>query len=267
VPQELIGAHEDDIAGLTDEFGWRIDRQEVYRDGTEPGVVLETEPAPGERLREGATLVVKISLGPTLVELPGADQLAGLTQEQADGLLRGPGLELVPEFVPTPSDEVEAGRVIGLEEGTPDRLAKGSTVRVLLSIGDEPLEVPDVRGWNADDAEAELRRLGLDVARENGFRDDVGPGQVIRTEPRAGRDVDPGETVTLVVNTGNQGDTRSVAVPDVIGMSVDDAEDVLEDHGLEVGDVNGSDEGNVVTTWPMPATQVAEGTEVSLWAF
>jgi len=267
VPQELIGAHEDDIPRLTDEFGWHIDRQEIYRDGTESGVVLETEPAPGHQLREGHTLVVKISLGPTLVEVPGNDQLAGLTQEQADGLLRSPGIELVPEFVPTPSRDVEEGHVIGLEDGTPARLAKGSTVRVLVSVGDEPIEMPDVRGWNADQAEDELRRLGLDVEREDGFRNDLGPGQVIRTDPRRGRDVEPGDTVTIVVNTGDESDATTVEVPDVTGMSVDEARDTLEDEGLRVGNVQGSGEGQVVAMFPLAGTEVDPDSEVTLWAF
>jgi eukaryotic-like serine/threonine-protein kinase len=267
VPEALIGAREDQIDGLVDEFGWRIDRQEVYRDGTEAGVVIETVPEPGSQLREGRELVVKISLGPTQVDVPGDDQLAGLTQEQADRLLRGPGLELVPEFVPTPSDDIEEGRVIGVEEGTPQRLAKGSTVRVLVSSGDDPLELPDMRGWNADDAQAELERLGMDVEREDGFRRDLGEGQVIRTEPRAGREVEPGDTVTIVVNTGDQDDARSVEVPEVGGMSVDEARDVLEDAGLRVGRVQGPEDGTVVGTFPFAGNEVDEDTEVNLLTF
>jgi beta-lactam-binding protein with PASTA domain/tRNA A-37 threonylcarbamoyl transferase component Bud32 len=267
VPQTLIGAQEDEIDNLVEEFGWRINREEVFRDGTEAGVVLETVPAPGRRLREGEELVVRISRGPTQVTVPTDDQLAGLSQDQADGLLRAAGVELVPEFVPTPSDDVDEGEVIGLEEGTPEHLPKGSTVRVLVSSGDDPFDLPDVRGWNADDAQAELERLGLNVEQEDDFTDDLGEGQVIRTEPRRNREVEPGDTVTIVVNTGDEEDGGSVQVPDVTGMSVDDAREELEDEGLVVGQVQGPQDGDVVTTLPRPNREVESGTEVTLWTF
>lgn len=267
VPEALIGANEDQIDSLVDEFGWRIDHQEIYRDGTEAGVVLETVPEPGSQLREGEELVVKISLGPTQVDVPGNDQLAGLTQDQADGLLRSPGVELVPDFLPTPSRDVEEGHVIGLEEGTPDHLPKGTTVHVLVSIGDDPVELPDVRGWDADDAEDELRRLGFDVEREDGFNRDLGEGQVIRTEPRARREADPGDTVTIVVNTGDEDDAGAVEVPDVTGMSVDDARDRLDEEGLRLGDVRGRDDGTVLATDPVAGRTVDQDTEIDLLTF
>lgn len=271
VPQDLIGAERGAINGIVGEYRWRIDEQEIYRDDTQPGTVIETSPAPGTSLREGETLVVRISLGPPLVQVPSNDDLAGLSQEQADGLLRAEGVELVPEFVQTPSDDVDEDLVIGLEEGTPTQLPKGSTVRVLISSGTSRVRLQNMRGWDADDAEAELERQGLDVERETQRSNDVEEGMVIRTEPGANAQVDTGDTVTLVVSSGEDGDGGGdgdrVAVPDVWGMSVDEATDELEDAGLEVGDVNGPDDGEVFATSPMIDSEVDAGTEIDLWVW
>jgi serine/threonine protein kinase/beta-lactam-binding protein with PASTA domain len=263
VPQQLIGAEKGEISDLVGDYGWRTDIEEVYRDDTEVGVVLETDPGPGSELREGETLVVTVSLGPSLVAVPTDDQLAGTTQEQADSILRGSGLELQPEFVPTPSDDVDEGLVIGLEEGTPERVAKGSTVRVLVSSGSERRRIPDVEGSNWEDAEEELEELGFEVEVRGEESDDVDEGDVIRTRPRTGRRADSGSTVILVVSTGDE----PLEVPEIIGERLSKAVELLEEAGLEAGNVTGSDddEARVWGATPFPGTPVAPGQEVDLW--
>jgi beta-lactam-binding protein with PASTA domain len=73
--------------------------------------------------------------------------------------------------------------------------------------------------------------------------------------------------VTIVVNTGDESDATTVEVPDVTGMSVDEARDTLEDEGLRVGNVQGSGEGQVVAMFPLAGTEVDPDSEVTLWAF
>jgi eukaryotic-like serine/threonine-protein kinase len=270
VPQELIGAERGEVEELVDEFRWNVDIREEYRADTEEGEVIETDPAPGAELREGGTLVVVVSRGAPLVDAPGDDQLRGLTQEQAEGLLTGPEIGLVPEFVETPSNDVEEDLVIGLDEGTPSRLAQGSSVTVLVASGPAGPPIPDVTGWDFDDAEEALEELGYDVDREREPSDRYGPDQVTRTDPEVGRSAEPGGTVTVyVVQRGRGGDDEGgdggqVDVPDLGDMSLEDATDELEDAGLSVGNVWGSQDGHVVSSVPLPGTEVPEGSAVNL---
>jgi eukaryotic-like serine/threonine-protein kinase len=262
VPQSLIGAQINDVYAQVSDYGWKIKKKEVYRDGTVPGEVVETNPAPGSSLREGGRLTVTVSLGQTLVPVPADEQLAGMSQPEAQALLGTTGLELVAEFVPTASEDVDEGQVIGLDPATPDMVSKGSTVKVLVSSGPPGIVVPDMKGWDQDDAEDKIDSLGLDAEVKREPSTDVDEGKVVRTEPAAGTEAERDGTVTLVISSGD-----SLEVPDVTDMSVDEAREELESVGLKVGRVRGSRDGVVWTTDPSAGSEVDPGTSVDLWMF
>jgi serine/threonine-protein kinase len=227
----------------------------------ERGEPLRREP-PGAQLREGSTLTLIVSKGPPLVDLPPASTIAGLDEETATRVLGTPGLELRAEFVPTESDEVDEDEVIGYEEGTPDRVPQGSTVKVLISSGAPGPEIPDMEGWDFRDARRELRGLGLEVEASPEENDEFDTGKVIRSEPEFGDHVEEGGSVMLFVSQGD----GPIAVPQVIGRSVDEAREEIEAAGLEVGEVRGGG-GGVISTSPFVGQEVDPGTRVDLWTW
>jgi eukaryotic-like serine/threonine-protein kinase len=252
---ELIGMNRTDALGAVADYDWTIDEELVRRDGTEEGEVLEADPAPGEELREGGTLRLVVSEGAPLVDVPAG--LVGSTQAAAVAALEAAGL--VAQVVPQADEDIDEGIVIGFADGEPEaQLPRGSTVRLAVSAGDE-LEVPDVEGWDYGDAVAELEARGFDTELEQGDADgDRRVGEVIGTDPEAGDEADAGDTVTVIVAVDE------VDVPEVTGMSLDEARGALEDAGLSVGRVNGPDDGTVVATWPLENSEVPEGTSVDL---
>jgi beta-lactam-binding protein with PASTA domain/tRNA A-37 threonylcarbamoyl transferase component Bud32 len=256
VPDELIGAQEDEVNALVGGFGWKIDVEKNYFEGTDEGEIVGTTPEPGADVREGEHIMLTVSLGPPLVSVP--QDLAGLTREEAEAALAAPGIELVAEFVEQPSDEVDEGVVIGLGDDVPDRVPKGSTVPVLISSGGDFVEIPDLEGEDVDDARAELEDLDLVVEVEFVHRPNRDDGEVIRTEPDEGEEVGAGDTVVVVAAGG------TVTVPDVEGESLEDATAVLEDEGLSVGSVVGPRDGVVAATVPLDDTEVDLGTTVDL---
>ena len=255
VPTTLVGMQQSDLASEVRAFRWEIEIEERRQDGTDPGEILETRPAGGEELREGGTLTVVVSQGATLVDLP--DGLAGMTEADARSALLAAGLEA--EMVPTPSDSVEEGVVIGFADGDPGpQVPKGSTVRLALSAGDE-VEIPDLEGRAHEEAVAELEALGLVVELDSEDPEDgLDVGDVIRTEPDAGDEVERGETVVVVVAVGE------VEVPSLSGLTLDEATDELEDEGLSVGSVTGPEDGRVFLTWPFDGSEVEGGSSVDL---
>jgi beta-lactam-binding protein with PASTA domain len=209
-----------------------------------------------------------VSRGAPLVDVPDDEALRNLTQEEADGVLRGPGIGLVPEFVDTPSNEVDEGRVIGLAEDTPDRLPQGSTVQVLVASGRAGPTIPDVTGWDYDSARDALEDLGYEVDREREPSDTYGPGQVTRTDPEAGESAERDSSVTVYVAEGGDDDGNGggeqVDVPDLNGMTLEEASEELEDANLTVGTVWGPESGHVIGTTPFGGSEVAEGSAVNL---
>ena len=254
VPASLVGMQRDALPGVIDEFGWEISDETTRRDGTQPGQILETDPAAGEELREGDTLTVLVSQGPTLVDLP--EGLAGMTADDATAALEAVGLGA--EVVLQPSDDVPEGIVIGVAgDEAADQAPRGSTVPLAVSSGTE-FAMPDVTGRPYAEAVADLEGAGLEVEVEDDSDDDTDPGSVIRTDPEAGDQVEPGDRVTVVV------DVDDVEVPRLRGDSLEEATEELEQQGLTVGEVTGPTDGRVLGTWPLEGTEVTSGTPVSL---
>jgi serine/threonine-protein kinase len=90
-------------------------------------------------------------------------------------------------------------------------------------------------------------------------------GKVISTTPQAGQQVDKGSPVQIIV--GKAKAPEQVQVPgNLVGMSLKDARKTLQDTGLQVGNVSGSQDDNalVLTSDPAPGTTVDKGSAVNL---
>jgi eukaryotic-like serine/threonine-protein kinase len=255
VPDQLVGAQQDQALEMIGGNGWNVVTQRDYYDDTEEGEIVRTVPRPGASLREGETLTLHVSLGPPLVPLP--QDLVGLSQEDAEARLAAAGLSA--DVQRQPSDEVDAGIVIALGDGVADQAPRGSAVPLLVSSGPDEPEIPDLEGERYQVAVAQLEALGLEVELDfRKARGDRDEGEVIRTDPDEGEQVDKGSTVLVVVAGGQ------VSVPDVSGATLDDARATLEDADLNVGMVFGPEDGRVQETLPLNDTEVDPGTAIDL---
>lgn len=105
-----------------------------------------------------------------------------------------------------------------------------------------PVVVPPVIGLSPAEATKVLVGAGLVVGEVTGEVTGEG-GQVQDQDPDAGVEVDPGTPVDLTFGTE---EPSVVVVPDVVGRSSAEAGRILDDAGLQVGQVVG--EGDVVQT-------------------
>src|SRR5581483_10256509 len=117
-------------------------------------------------------------------------------------------------------------------------------------------------GKSQDDATAVLKQQGLDVKVAN-VDNDAAAGQVVDQDPKPEAKAHKGDTVTISVSTG----PPQVALPDVVGKNIDDANNDLEQLGLTVVQrAQNSDrpQGEVLAQDPQPGTQVAKNSTVTL---
>jgi eukaryotic-like serine/threonine-protein kinase len=126
------------------------------------------------------------------------------------------------------------------------------------------VEVPDVVGLTRADAEAAVEDAGLEpeVRRRPSDEDE---GSVFRQDPEAGAQASEGDAVVLYVSSG----PRSVDVPGLDGLTVRQAEALLVDNGLELGDVTrtaNSDvpQGDIFEQDPPAGTTVDAGSQVDV---
>lgn len=154
--------------------------------------------------------------------------LLGQTEKTAQQRLSDAGLEL-KSVKRSYSDTVERGKVISSDPESRARIRRNDAVTLVVSRGPEIVKVPDVQGLALADAKRDLKEVGLVpgmVTKE--FSEETARGEVIRTDPAAGAERRSGSAVALVVNKG-----APVDVPDVTGLSVEDATAALDEEGLK----------------------------------
>ena len=191
----LLTLTEDQAEDALEEVGLELGRVRSQSSDSEEGTVIQQNPESGELLNEGESVNIVVSTGVALVAVP---DVVGLPEGDAVGAIEGEGL--IADIVREPSDEVEQGFVIAQDPGAGAELEEGEAVQIVVSEGPE-FELPDVRGDDADEAEAFLEdELGLDVTQEGTPEPcPQPPGTVCDQDPEPGATVRPGDSVTLFV--------------------------------------------------------------------
>ena len=177
------------------------------------------------------TVTPTATLTPTPTPIPRLADVRGITLEEAQNQLQPLGITVAEVKPGVFNDRVPAGRIVEQNPppGTP--LPPGSTVRVTLSRG-KSVPVPELRNQEVELAAKLLSDIGLQSKRIEEPSREVATGRVVRTDPVAGAPIEAGGTVTLVVSVGDQ-----VRVPDIFNKPLPEAQRLLEEAGLKLGDV------------------------------
>lgn len=203
----------------------------AYSDTVKRGTVITSDPRAGARIRDNGAVDLTVSLGPETVQVP---DLEGTPLARAERRLKDAGLE--PGMVTRDFDEdVPKGSVIATDPASGTTRKAGSAVALRVSRGGA-VDVPDVTGEAEEDAIADLQDAGLkaEIATER-VNSDVDKGSVAQQSPVEGKQLGEGDTVTLKISKG----PVMIEVPDVVGMSVDDATQKLKDSGFDVEEDRG----------------------------
>lgn len=257
VAPDVIGVQYDDLGDRLGERDWDITRLEARVDGTVVGSVLSQEPGPGDEVYPAQGLTVTVSLGNQMVEIP--SDIVGLTVDQAASRLGTVGLVL-GRLSEESSEALAAGLVIGLDEPTA-QMPTGEGVDLRVSAGPEDRIVPgQVVGLTIGDATSLLVGLRLQAVEEPTFDAEAAVGTVLASIPPAGQVVPADSAVTLIVSAGHE----PVEMPDVIGLQLDEAIDVIEELGLIFIDTTGTPGEEVIGSLPPIGAVVDVGAEVTI---
>jgi len=190
-------------------------------------------------------------------------ELKGLTEAEAKTALTKAGLK-TGAVTRENSEEVAKDRVISASQPANARVPHDTTVTLVVSDGPPPVNVPDVRGKNVEDAREALRKAGLESKVTLEFSNTVKKDEVIEQTPSSGT-LPKGSTVTLRVSKGPE----MVTVPDVRGDRLSVARRRLEALGLVVHEQHiRNGQGDVVLDQdPRGGKVVRVGTTVTLAMF
>jgi len=221
--------------------------------------VFAQTPKAGERTQKGNFVTIYVSTGPPKTEVP---SVVGLPLDRALSELRD--AELKWKVVRVDSDEPE-GEVVRQSPRAGASVAEGTSVKLSVSKGPQPVAVPNVIGSSFETASSTLQARGFAVARGPDVDSNEPAGTVVDQNPDAGTFQAPGTTVTLRVS---KGPTTSI-VPTVTSLSQSDAQAQLRASGFRVHivrqDVTDPNQDGIVQTQdPAGGTQAPPGSTVTI---
>lgn len=201
---------------------------------------------------------------PEVVRMP---SVVNASYEDAFEELTGLGLEVDRVDTET-SNEDEVGIVLQQSPEPNVDVEVGDTVTLTVGVAPDDVEVPQgLIGMSQSEAETAIRDAGLEVGEiTTNTTTDQSPGTVVDSNPRPGTRVALDTAVALVVAA----EPDAVTVPDLFGMTRDEARDALVDEGLQLGntteEANSSvDEGRVIRSEPRGGQSIEPGSSVDLF--
>ena len=150
-----------------------------------------------------------------------------------------------------------AGRTFGEGE---------NTVTVTLSLGPKTYTLDDYVGMDGRSVIVILERAGLVPSAQYEFDEEVEDGIVIETTPGQGGVLHAGDPVIVKISKGPE--TVITEVPNLLGMTQDEAIAALTERNLAVGKItpveDAGEEGKVVNQSILANSAVEEGTMVDI---
>ncbi|MEH3077996.1 MAG: Stk1 family PASTA domain-containing Ser/Thr kinase [Quadrisphaera sp.] len=184
--------------------------------------------------------------------------VVGETQQSAEAKLTGLGLVVGASTQKT--DSSPAGTVIDSDPEAGQRVDPKSSVALVVSTGPAAVQVPDVTGRTESQAKQDLEAEGLIEGTVSPQDSPLPQGTVMKSDPEAGAQVQPGTAVNLVIASGK------VALTDQTGKTQEAAQAALTELGLSPSyTVEPSDApvGQIIRQSP-PSGSVAVGSIVQL---
>ena len=213
----------------------------------------------------GGTLGILNITNPPEVEMP---NVVGLSKEEAQAKIEEAKLvfEIQKEEY---NKDIEEGHIISQDPIYMERFNKvkqGSTVKVIVSKGQEKVIVPNVKGKEKQEAITLIEEAKLKAEVVEDTSKTVKEGYVISQEIEPDTEAFAGDTVKIHVSTGTG--IKQVTVNSVIGKLEANAKKELEDLGLKVSiayeEDSTRDNGIVLKQSVESGKVVDEGTTVTI---
>jgi beta-lactam-binding protein with PASTA domain len=193
------------------------------------------------------------------VSVPG---VTGMTAGQADSTLTADGLKVRQHAASNPN--TTAGQVFNQSPAAGTSVRRGSVVIIDVASKGATVKVPDVTTMTQSAATDALRAAGLKVVVSS-QPSSAPKGTVTAQNPTGGSTVPKGTPVTITVSGGAQ----TVNVPDVSGLSQQQAVSILTEDGFQTAVQESSSgsvaPGDVIVTDPPAGTPEPKGTTVTVY--
>lgn len=257
---KLVGLTRTEALSTLNDVGLRMRvTEERYSEKYEAGTIVRSDPRAGDKVAASGTVDVVLSKGPERYRVP---RVRGLSQEAAGQALAAVNLR-TGQILQDYSRKVDQGLVMRTDPSVGTPLKRDAQVSLTISLGPEPVVVPEVGGMTIEQAQATLSAAGFRPKSVERFDDTVPFGKVIATDPAEGTTAYRGDRIRVLLSKGSQ----YVPVPSVVGMSTESATATLEQAGFEVRtheQFGVTIANRVLSQDPGAGTRVTRGTLITL---
>ena len=166
------------------------------------------------------------------------------------------------------SDSVVKNEIIEQLPAPGARVKVGRDLLVDISLGSRTLTTPNVIGLARAEAQRQLEAMGVNCNFLTPRYSDVAEsGTIINQRPQPGAPIAIGESVELVTSAGPL--HRAVDMPNLEGLPYEEALVLISQAHLQIRRISrtylpGAHEITVSSQYPLPGSQVSQGTEVLL---
>ncbi len=231
------------------------------------GTIFIQDYVPGSVVYLPVVVNVVIKTGDSSLVIP--SDVQGLEPQTVRQQLTQLGFTNInPTYYEEYSESISAGKVVRIDPPEGSEVTSDAAITIVISKGPAAVTVtvPDVKGMSESSARSAItdRKLVVGVVSEE-YSTSVEKGRVIRQSPESGSSLSEGASVNIVISRGQEG----VKVPELGGLTLDEAVRKLQDAGLLLGDMDEEfdddhDEGTVCGQSPSSGSPVARNTKVNV---
>jgi eukaryotic-like serine/threonine-protein kinase len=215
------------------------------------GEVVKVSPGSGQRIADGSSVMLTLSLGPVMRQVP---NVSGQSEAAAKASLSEHHLT-VGQDKPAVSSSVPAGSVIGTIPRAYIWIPENRPVRLIVSEGPG---LPNFVATQVADAQAAASAGGYQINAVANAKGEQPANTITSQSPPPNTPITPGEVVTVHYSPG----PPTIAVPNVQGMPVAQAIEILREAGFQVA-VDHSGPGDTVGSYA-PQGDQPQGTVITL---
>lgn len=231
----------------------------------EKGKIVSQTPSKNSKVKKGRTVRVILSAGNTELKVP---DLKGLSYKEAKTLLSEMGLQ-ISKGDEVDSDSVTEGLIASQYPSAKTKVDKGDIITVNISKGKKDAVIPKLVGTtftSESDVSDTLSKYGYKLGKVSYEESYETPGTIIKQSPDAGTTAEKKTTVDIVISKAKS----KATVPNLNGMTYDQAESALQSLGFSVGRVteeenNGFTAGTVFKQYPAANSEYQTGSTVDIW--
>ncbi len=223
----VVGQSSDTAVSTLNDLGLSAKITKEFSEDVPKGIVIRTKPSPDTKARKGKAVSVYVSKGQERYLIP--TDVVGKNPTDVQAQLEALTLTVAATRQDY-SDTVKVGSVITTDPAGGARVKRGADVTIIISKGPAPVVIPPISGLDLKVATTQLAALGLKISVTEQLFDDSAAGSILQVDPLPGQTVPKGSTVRVTVSKG----PALVDVPNVVGMDVKEAKQLLTDAGFQI---------------------------------